>query len=215
MSDYSDDFEDEDSVASPGEGKTQSSPGRGSSSTRNSGNGSGAASSSSPSSPASASASASASPKSSPKSLEGEFGALSVRSGTGSTIAESVEWEAIDIEDIEFGNRIGGGGFAIVYEGWWRDENVALKAMFDPRAEEAQKQEYMDELHVMSQVNHPHIVRLLGACTRPPKMCMVMELCETSLFDFLHKNREHATEVRRGTSNVCGGGGERRETADL
>ena len=214
MSDYSDDFEDEDSVASPGEGKTQSSPGRGSSSTRNSGNGSGA-SSSSPSSPASASASASASPKSSPKSLEGEFGALSVRSGTGSTIAESVEWEAIDIEDIEFGNRIGGGGFAIVYEGWWRDENVALKAMFDPRAEEAQKQEYMDELHVMSQVNHPHIVRLLGACTRPPKMCMVMELCETSLFDFLHKNREHATEVRRGTSNVCGGGGERRETADL
>ena len=106
----------------------------------------------------------------------------------GSRQEEGQEWEAIDVNDIEFGARIGGGGFAVVYEGWWKDKAVALKAMFDPRADDAQKREYMDELHVMSQVKHEHIVRLFGACTRPPKLCMVMELCEQSLFDFLHRH---------------------------
>ncbi|CAM9700451.1 unnamed protein product [Chrysoparadoxa australica] len=41
----------------------------------------------------------------------------------------------------------------------------------------------------MSQLDHPNIVRCLGACMTPPKMFFVMELCESSLFDDLHKHR--------------------------
>lgn len=95
-------------------------------------------------------------------------------------------WKSLDFADIEVGERIGGGGVGVVYEGWFRGEHVALKTLFDPRVDEALKAEYMDELLVMSQLDHPNIVTFCGACMRPPNLCFVMERCETSLFSLLH-----------------------------
>ena len=34
----------------------------------------------------------------------------------------------------------------------------------------------------------------MGACMTPPNLCFVMELCETSLYNILHVNREDFTE---------------------
>jgi serine/threonine protein kinase len=98
----------------------------------------------------------------------------------------ATRWEAIDIKDVKVGKQIGGGGFAIVYEGVWKKRRVALKALFDPRAEDSNKKELMDELFVMSRLSHPHIVTLFGACTRAPNLCMVMELCDATLFSAVH-----------------------------
>eukprot|EP01033_Poteriospumella_lacustris_P013511 gene13511-9667_t len=47
----------------------------------------------------------------------------------------------------------------------------------------------MDELLVMSRVNHSNIVKFLGACMKPPNLCFIMELCDTSLFNILHVKR--------------------------
>lgn len=104
------------------------------------------------------------------------------------------QWRNIDIEDVEVGDQIGGGGFAIVYEGYWKDRRVALKTLFDPRVDEDLKKEFMDELYVMSKLKHPNIVEMFGACTRPPKFCMVLELCESSLFEVLHNSRHSLSE---------------------
>jgi len=38
-------------------------------------------------------------------------------------------WEDIDVSELEFGKRIGGGGFAIVYKAKWRGKSVAVKAL--------------------------------------------------------------------------------------
>jgi hypothetical protein len=38
-------------------------------------------------------------------------------------------WKDISFEDIELGNRIGGGGVGVVYEGWLGDKAVALKTL--------------------------------------------------------------------------------------
>ena len=79
------------------------------------------------------------------------------------------QWEDVDFADVTLGKKLGGGGFAIVYTGTWKGQNVALKtlvsmaaglsaqgaqndghvAQFDPTVDDALKTEFMDELHVM------------------------------------------------------------------
>ena len=104
-------------------------------------------------------------------------------------------WENIDFDkDIEMGEKIGGGGIGVIYKGWYRDEPVALKTLFDSRIGENLKKEYMDELLCMSKLKHSNIVKFMGACMKPPNLCFVMEMCECSLYDVLHVNKEEISE---------------------
>ena len=72
--------------------------------------------------------------------------------------------------------------------------SVALKTLFDPRVDKKLMQEFMDELHVMGSLAHPSIVRVLGANITPPKLFIVMELCDRSLYQFLHLTNEPLDE---------------------
>lgn len=82
----------------------------------------------------------------------------------------------------------------MIHRGYYRDEPVAIKTLFNPRVTDEVKQEYMDELLVMSKLNHSNIVKFLGACMTPPNLCFVMELCNTSVFEILHVHREALDE---------------------
>lgn len=95
-------------------------------------------------------------------------------------------WANVSFSEIVVGDRIGGGGVGVIYSGQWRSKPVALKTLFDPRISNDLKQEFMDELLVMSKVEHSNIVKFLGACVTPPNLCFIMELCDTSLFHMLH-----------------------------
>lgn len=121
------------------------------------------------------------------KESEGKGG----EAGAGSSSApdDGKGWQDIEFKDIEVGRKIGGGGFAIVHEGRWRGDRVALKTLFDPKVDEKIKKEYMDELHCMRHLDHPNVVKFLGACVKPPNMCIVMELCQYSMFHLLHNTR--------------------------
>lgn len=103
-------------------------------------------------------------------------------------------WYHADRSEVELGERIGGGGVGVIYHGYFRGEPVALKTLFDTRVSEDLKQEYLDELLVMSKVKHSNIVNFLGACMTPPDLFFVMELCDCSLFDMLHKDKVSLTE---------------------
>ncbi len=98
-------------------------------------------------------------------------------------------WANVNFADVELGERIGGGGVGIIYKGWWGNRPVALKTLFDARISGDLKKEYMDELLVMSRLDHSNIVQFLGACMTPPNLCFIMELCESSLFNILHVDR--------------------------
>jgi hypothetical protein len=98
-------------------------------------------------------------------------------------------WTHINFEDVELGEIIGGGGVGVIYMGWYRDKAVALKTLFDPRVDDSLKQEYLDELLVMSKVKHSNIVNFMGACMTSPNLFFMMELCENSLFTLLHVDR--------------------------
>lgn len=104
--------------------------------------------------------------------------------------SDGTPWEVADMDDVEIGERIGGGGFAIVYEGYWKGQHVALKTLFDPRVDDKLKKEFMDELHVMSSLKHPNVVELFAANVKPPKMLFIMELCDRSLYQLLHLTNE-------------------------
>ncbi len=102
-------------------------------------------------------------------------------------------WANIDFGDIELGDRIGGGGVGVIYKGWLNDKPVALKTLFDARIGQDLKQEYMDELLVMSKVKHSNIVKFMGACMVPPNLCFVMELCECSVYHMMHVEKVQFT----------------------
>lgn len=111
-------------------------------------------------------------------------------------------WEQLNFREIEIGEKIGGGGIGVIHRGTFRNMPVAVKTLFNPRVTDEVKQEYMDELLVMSKVKHSNIVSFLGACMTPPNLCFVMELCEKSVFEILHIERENisvAESVRIAT----------------
>ncbi len=39
---------------------------------------------------------------------------------------------------------------------------------------------------MLGRCQHPNVVRLLAACLTPPRLCLVMELMETSLDRLIH-----------------------------
>lgn len=49
-------------------------------------------------------------------------------------------------------------------------------------------QEFRDEVAIMKRLKHPNVVLFMGACTRPPHLCMVTQfVARGSLFRMLHR----------------------------
>jgi serine/threonine protein kinase len=99
-------------------------------------------------------------------------------------------WKCIDYDAMEIGEIIGGGGVGVIYKGFYKRNEVAIKTFFDPRrVDDKIRKDFLDELLVMSKLKHSNIVELIGACTSPT-LFFVMELCEASLFHILHTVKE-------------------------
>lgn len=89
---------------------------------------------------------------------------------------------------------VGEGSFGVVYKGIWRDTYVAIK-----NVSEHDKDAFIIEVRQLSRVKHENIVKLYGACTKAPNICLVMEYAEGgSLFNILH----HAPKVHYTMANA-------------
>ncbi|KAG2488374.1 hypothetical protein HYH03_013063 [Edaphochlamys debaryana] len=86
------------------------------------------------------------------------------------------------------GRVLGKGAFGSVFEGVFNGQRVAVKQMctVSDGHEQSKAYAFIQELEVMARCEHPNIVRMLAACTGPPKPCLVMELMATSLDKVLY-----------------------------
>lgn len=87
---------------------------------------------------------------------------------------------------------LGEGQFGIVYKGVCRGSEVAIKVLKSNQITQSKKDEFLREINIMSssQMKHPHLVLLLGACVEG-RWAMVTEyMSRGSLEDILYKSNE-------------------------
>ena len=103
-------------------------------------------------------------------------------------LIENVQLSGIEIQfsAIKPGRRVGAGAFAVVYEGKYRGNSVAVKHLQLANINEKVILDFHTEVAMIKSLRHPNIVHAMGACIDP--ICLVTEFCTRgSLFDILQK----------------------------
>jgi len=109
-----------------------------------------------------------------------------LHSGDGVSIGVGRANIDIPFEDLEMDEQIGGGGFSLVYRAMHKGTPVAVKRWFNPECTDIVMQEFREEVLTLRELRHPHVVQFIGACMRPPHLCIVMEHLPYSLFQVVH-----------------------------
>ena len=108
------------------------------------------------------------------------------------------EWE-IDPAHLVVHEKIASGSFGDLYKGVFSGKDVAIKVLKTGQYQDQANmlREFMQELSVLRKVSHKHIVQLIGACTKPPKLCIVTEfMLGGSVLDYLHRTKGSADRSR-------------------
>ncbi len=93
----------------------------------------------------------------------------------------------ISYNDLQFDRKISEGGYGIVYRGRWKHTTVAIKEIKREIIEQDKLEEFKNECAVMEVIRHPNVVLFLGACTKQPNLCIILEFCSRgSLWSLLH-----------------------------
>eukprot|EP00008_Paramoeba_atlantica_P011813 CAMPEP_0201488572 /NCGR_PEP_ID=MMETSP0151_2-20130828/19093_1 /ASSEMBLY_ACC=CAM_ASM_000257 /TAXON_ID=200890 /ORGANISM="Paramoeba atlantica, Strain 621/1 / CCAP 1560/9" /LENGTH=620 /DNA_ID=CAMNT_0047873893 /DNA_START=84 /DNA_END=1946 /DNA_ORIENTATION=+ len=70
----------------------------------------------------------------------------------------------IDLDEIELGEKLGGGVFGYVYRGHCRGNEVAIKVPTRRKLTKQQFDAFLHEIDLMKRIHHPQTVMLMGAC---------------------------------------------------
>ncbi|ERN16030.1 hypothetical protein AMTRI_Chr11g94780 [Amborella trichopoda] len=99
------------------------------------------------------------------------------------------DWE-IDQRFLKMGEKIASGSCGDLYHGTYLGQDVAIKTIRAENLSEALEVEFAQEVAILREVQHRNVVRFVGACTKPPQLCIVTEFMSGgSLYDFLHKHQ--------------------------
>lgn len=102
----------------------------------------------------------------------------------------SLDIQEINYEELNIGEKIGQGGFAIIYRAEWLYLPVSVKLIFDPNVTDDLLDEFNNELRMLSRLRHPNIINLIGASTKKNKLSIITEYMDNgNLFEFLHQSR--------------------------
>mmetsp|Transcript_42128 Transcript_42128/g.51145 ORF Transcript_42128/g.51145 Transcript_42128/m.51145 type:complete len:317 (-) Transcript_42128:481-1431(-) len=115
-----------------------------------------------------------------------------------------IPFEELELEP----DQVGGGGFSLVYRGYWRGTQIAAKKWFDQEGDDKVMQEFRSEVMTLQNMRHPNVVQMLGACMRPPNLCIVLEYLPMSLFQVLYGgkidiDRKRAVDLATDVCRVC------------
>eukprot|EP00794_Sanderia_malayensis_P004706 gene4706-5325_t len=128
---------------------------------------------------------------------------------------ERYDFEAIAAEDLEIGEKLGAGGFGVVYTVKYRARKFALKKMHR-MSTKASKESYEAEASILH-LKHPNIVRAHSMFTMDESSCILMEFVSKRTLQHvitdvecekLDENRRlrFAFDIARGLSYAHGKG---------
>uniref|UniRef100_A0ACD5XYH6 Uncharacterized protein n=1 Tax=Avena sativa TaxID=4498 RepID=A0ACD5XYH6_AVESA len=99
------------------------------------------------------------------------------------------EWE-IDVKLLNCGNKVASGSYGDLYRGTYCSQDVAIKVLKPERVNVDMQREFAQEVYIMRKVRHKNVVQFIGACTKPPRLCIVTEFMSGgSVYDYLHKHK--------------------------
>ncbi|XP_038979762.1 serine/threonine-protein kinase STY46-like isoform X2 [Phoenix dactylifera] len=113
-------------------------------------------------------------------------------------------WE-IDVRHLKFESIVTSGSYCDLYHGTYCSQDVAIKVLKPECVDVQMQHEFAQEVYIMRKVRHKNVVQFIGACTRPPCLCIVTvkfvrSFTEVpvsssefmpggSIHDFLHKQK--------------------------
>ncbi|XP_073140394.1 serine/threonine-protein kinase STY46-like isoform X2 [Henckelia pumila] len=98
-------------------------------------------------------------------------------------------WE-IDFSLLKFKHKIASGSNGDLFKGVFRSQDVAIKVLRTECLNGDIQREFTQEVYILRKVRHKNVVQFIGACTRPPILCVVIEFMPGgSVYDFLHKQK--------------------------
>ncbi|CDP14531.1 unnamed protein product [Coffea canephora] len=98
-------------------------------------------------------------------------------------------WE-IDPQHLKFEHKVASGSYGDLYKGIYCSQEVAIKILKAERLNSELQKEFAQEVYIMRKVRHKNVVQFIGACTRPPNLCIVTEfMAGGSVYDYLHKQK--------------------------
>lgn len=97
----------------------------------------------------------------------------------------------ITLDDLEFGEQIGQGGFSVIHKGYLNGTPVAIKKIFDPSITDDLLAEIQNEIVMQAILRHPNIALLMGVMPKIPNIVIVFEhVAQGSLFNLLHMKKQ-------------------------
>ncbi|XVF45589.1 hypothetical protein PTKIN_Ptkin02bG0218300 [Pterospermum kingtungense] len=98
-------------------------------------------------------------------------------------------WE-IDPRHLKFENKVASGSYGDLYKGTYCSQEVAIKVLKPERINTDMQKEFAQEVFIMRKVRHKNVVQFIGACTKPPSLCIITEFMSGgSVYDYLHKQK--------------------------
>jgi serine/threonine protein kinase len=99
----------------------------------------------------------------------------------------------LKLEDIQLGDVIGEGAYSLVRQGWLQGKLVAVKQLKTLRSSTIKA--FMREINALRVASQsPHVIKLIGACTKNLKLCIVTPYLKGgSIHDLIYKKHVQFT----------------------
>ncbi|CAI8601746.1 unnamed protein product [Vicia faba] len=98
-------------------------------------------------------------------------------------------WE-IDPKHLKYGTQIASASYGELFKGTYCSQEVAIKVLKTEHVSTEMQKEFAQEVYIMRKVRHKNVVQFMGACTKPPGLCIVTEFMSGgSVYDYLHKHK--------------------------
>ena len=114
----------------------------------------------------------------------------------------------IDSRKLRLIREIGSGSFGVLYKGEYRGKKVAAKfpsgTHNDNQNQLRAMHEFFKELSVLSKVKHENIIRIVGAMTKMPRLCIVTEYVDNGPLNNYLVNQGSSLKLVAQVEIACG-----------